>query len=169
MADRIRTGTLSKDLLDRLYGAVGGTPRFLETVRTMLRDVDPDELLEELTTEETGPITEARVGYYETLFAKRGRLYAGLSTGRRADRRPGYRTGPFGAAHPATAACSAQFQSLCAAVSLEKQGQRPREPLRSHAGPVEDEWEFVVSPRPRSRISLGRFADLRGRSAASGP
>ena len=75
--DRIARGELPRELIDRIHAALGGTPRLLGQVRTLLRDADPDELLEELEGGVRGRLAEERERYCEEILTTR--LYATLS------------------------------------------------------------------------------------------
>ena len=83
---RYRAGELSHDLLVRLHGVLGATPRFLGQIRTVLASIPADELQAELDRvalpsaaeeqAEPGRLQAARDAYCETIFTERlyGRL-----------------------------------------------------------------------------------------------
>jgi tetratricopeptide (TPR) repeat protein len=79
---RIENRDLSYDLLGNIHDLFGGTPRFLEQVREVLRQEDADALeadLETVTlpdTDDENVLREARDKYLEDLFASR--LYQSL-------------------------------------------------------------------------------------------
>jgi len=74
---RIGRGELTRDLIDRLYGALGGTPGLLAQVRTLLRKADPDSLLEELEGGDPGLLAREREAYCSKILTSR--LYDALS------------------------------------------------------------------------------------------
>ncbi len=74
--DRLRRGELKPDLMGNLYHLFGGTPRFLEQVRTLLRTADPDSLTDDSLGEDL-PLEEARRQYCERILLPQ--LYAALS------------------------------------------------------------------------------------------
>ncbi|HWE37581.1 MAG TPA: tetratricopeptide repeat protein [Isosphaeraceae bacterium] len=75
--DRIGRGDLNRDMLMSLYKEVGGTPRFLGQLRTLLRTADAEKLLEELEGGSQGLVADAREHYLESILV--GRLFAALS------------------------------------------------------------------------------------------
>jgi tetratricopeptide (TPR) repeat protein len=74
---RIGRGELKSDLLHGLYQAFGGTPGFLENVRTLLRKADPDALRDDLEGVAPGALSEARESYYQRIITRR--LYESLA------------------------------------------------------------------------------------------
>ncbi|HKI35040.1 MAG TPA: tetratricopeptide repeat protein [Gemmataceae bacterium] len=72
---RLRGGELTRELVGGLYRLLGGTPGFLEQVRTVLRTADADGLADDPLGEEL-PLEEKRQRYYERLFLPQ--LYAAL-------------------------------------------------------------------------------------------
>lgn len=75
--ERLHRGEIPLWMFDRLATELGGTPRFLEIVRTVLRTMDPEELVTDLDGLESGLLTEKRQEYLEEILAQR--LYAALS------------------------------------------------------------------------------------------
>jgi tetratricopeptide (TPR) repeat protein len=73
---RLRAGVLTEALTAELFQRVGGTPRFLDQVRTVLRTIDPSDLQDELNGVAAGKLGEMREAYYEKIFVSR--LYAAL-------------------------------------------------------------------------------------------
>jgi tetratricopeptide (TPR) repeat protein len=67
VAGRIRDVELSLELLDRLYKFAGGTPRFLERLRTLLRTFRADEL-EQALSGGSDKLVEERDRYLEDHF-----------------------------------------------------------------------------------------------------
>ena len=74
---RIARDELKAGLLHSLYQAFGGTPGFLDNVRTLLRNADPDALREDLEGVLPGALSEARESYYQKIITSR--LYEALS------------------------------------------------------------------------------------------
>jgi tetratricopeptide (TPR) repeat protein len=79
---RYYKGELLPQVLEQLYAAVGGAPRFLEQVRKVLETASSAELQQELaaftpSTAGPGSLQERRDRYCEQIFA--GRLYSYLS------------------------------------------------------------------------------------------
>jgi tetratricopeptide (TPR) repeat protein len=72
---RLRRGEISGALVAKLYGLLGGTPGFLEQVRTLLRTADPDTLADDPLGEGL-PLEEKRQRYYERILLPQ--LYAAL-------------------------------------------------------------------------------------------
>ena len=72
--ERYRSGDLPHDLLSRVYGLLGGTPRFLEQVREALQDMPADELgnaLDDVDLPEDADenrLQELREEYVQDLF-----------------------------------------------------------------------------------------------------
>ncbi len=78
--ERLNSGELPVELVSRLHAEFGGTPGFLEQVRTLLADpnLDVDALRDELEGLEPGVLAEQRQAYYEKIVTSR--LYAALSS-----------------------------------------------------------------------------------------
>jgi len=80
---RYRSGELPHDLLLEMHRSLGGTPRFLEQIRTLLRTIGTEELRRELDAvrlppgQDAGALREARDRYCETIVT--ARLYGYLS------------------------------------------------------------------------------------------
>jgi len=78
-----KKGGLPRELLSELHRLLGGTPRFLDQIREVLRTIAPDELRRELAavklpdTTEPSLLREARDRYCEDIFT--ARLYDNLS------------------------------------------------------------------------------------------
>jgi len=77
--ERLTTGELTFELIGRLQAEFGGTPGFLEQVRTLLAHptLDVDALRDELDGVEPGVLSEQRQAYYDRIVTSR--LYAALS------------------------------------------------------------------------------------------
>jgi tetratricopeptide (TPR) repeat protein len=80
---RYRAGELSQELLSELHRVLGGTPRFLDQIREVLRTIEAGELRRELAavklpdTKEPSRLRDARDLYCEKIFT--ARLYGNLS------------------------------------------------------------------------------------------
>ena len=80
---RYRAGELSQELLSDLHRLLGGTPRFLDQIRQVLRTIAADELRRELDAvmlpdaTEPSVLREARDRYCEDIFT--AQLYGNLS------------------------------------------------------------------------------------------
>ena len=68
---RISRGELPSALIHEMYQKLGGTPGFLENVRTVLRTADPDALIDDLEGEIPGALSEAKEGYHRRIIATR--------------------------------------------------------------------------------------------------
>ncbi|MCH8806631.1 MAG: CHAT domain-containing protein [Planctomycetes bacterium] len=77
---RLNSGELPLALVSRLYADFGGTPDFLEQVRTLLADpkLNLNALRDELEGLEPGMLAVKRQAYYEKIVTSR--LYAALSS-----------------------------------------------------------------------------------------
>jgi tetratricopeptide (TPR) repeat protein len=71
--ERLQRGELTRSLVTRLYKLLGGTPGFLDQVRTLLRTADVDELTDDPLGEGL-TLDQKRQAYYERIFLPR--LYA---------------------------------------------------------------------------------------------
>jgi len=80
---RYYAGELPRELLSDLHSALGGTPRFLDQIREVLKVIEADELRRELAavklpdTTEPSVLRDARDAYCEDIFT--ARLYGNLS------------------------------------------------------------------------------------------
>ncbi len=68
---RIQAGELSRDLQQRLFKVLGGTPGFLLQLRTLLQKADVEELLDELEGGDPGRLEQARRVYLHKILAIR--------------------------------------------------------------------------------------------------
>jgi tetratricopeptide (TPR) repeat protein len=68
---RIASGELSADFLHSLFQAFGGTPGFLDKVRTLLRKADLDALRDDLEGIAPGDLSKARESYFQWMIARR--------------------------------------------------------------------------------------------------
>ncbi len=76
VAKRMHPGDLSDDLVQKLHAAIGGTPRFLGLLRTLLRTHDAGDLEAELE-EGSGLVARQRDAYLEGIFGEK--LFASLT------------------------------------------------------------------------------------------
>ncbi len=67
---RIARCELSAGLLHSLYQAFGGTPGFLDKVRTLLRKADLDALRDDLEGVSPGALSQARETYFQQALAR---------------------------------------------------------------------------------------------------
>ena len=85
---RLRSGELSHELMREVYRLFGGTPRFLDQIRKVLRDIPADDLKKQLervlvpTGLEKGELQKILDEYCEEIFTSR--LYSYLSPESRA-------------------------------------------------------------------------------------
>ncbi|MCK4342290.1 MAG: tetratricopeptide repeat protein [Phycisphaerae bacterium] len=75
--ERLRLRVLPLTLVADLHRKFGGTPRFLEDVRLLLKTADPAELRKDLDGVEPGELSKARQKYYDQIIT--ARLYEALS------------------------------------------------------------------------------------------
>jgi tetratricopeptide (TPR) repeat protein len=73
---RIKRGELPGDLLRRLFRRLGGTPRFLEGVRLLLRKADANDLEEQVAAAPDAAFAREREEYLEGILV--GRLFDAL-------------------------------------------------------------------------------------------
>jgi tetratricopeptide (TPR) repeat protein len=78
---RMMTGELPRSLVQAIHKRFGGTPRFLDQIRHVLRDADPQALEDEVKGVAEGELEEKREAYLGSIFT--ARLYEALGPGAR--------------------------------------------------------------------------------------